>query len=111
MGFDFVTQSDGDELVFRLAGELDLAGRDTLTDAVVAALTAGRCVVADLADLVFIDSSGLSALLRCRHHARDQGGSFVIRDATGPVAHVLELTGIGKALSKPDDTASGNLQT
>jgi anti-sigma B factor antagonist len=103
MGLDFVAQPTGDELVFELAGELDLAGRDELAEAVIAALPGASTVVMDLSGLRFIDSSGLSALLRCRQSARDLGRQFFICGASGAVARVLEMTGIGRALSRPGD--------
>lgn len=104
MGLEFGLEIDaaGDAVVIAASGELDLQHRDTLAEAAIGHLEQGRSVVVDLAKVTFIDSSGLSALIRSRQAAHRVGGSFSIRGASGAVARVLEITGLGDSLSDPD---------
>jgi anti-sigma B factor antagonist len=48
-------------------------------------------VIVDLADLKFIDSSGVAALARARKHARHAGGEVVLAAAQPQVTRLLTL--------------------
>lgn len=54
---------DGHAAVVRLRGELDLATGDRFREAVYAAIWGGGPVVVDLAQLTFVDSTGLRCLM------------------------------------------------
>ena len=99
MAFGLVTLTEGSACVFHLRGELDLAERDSLAEAVITMIPYADKVVLDLSELEFVDSSGLSALLRCRNHAREHGRPFAVRGANGLVANVLKITELDDALS------------
>lgn len=51
-------------------------------------------MVVDVSALEFIDSSGISELLRVREAMIEAGGSLALRDATDNVRRVLEITGL-----------------
>lgn len=51
-------------------------------------------LVIDVSDLAFIDSSGISELLRVREAMVEAGGSLVLREPTDNVRRVLEITGL-----------------
>jgi anti-sigma B factor antagonist len=82
-----------------LAGECDLSARDELTSTRLAAVGTSEFVVVDPAELRFLDSSGLHALITGHHTALRRAGRPDVTNATGAVAHVLEMTGIGELLS------------
>lgn len=48
----------------------------------------------DVSSLAFIDSSGISELLRVREAMAEAGGSMVLRNPTDNVRRVLEITGL-----------------
>ena len=48
----------------------------------------------DVSALAFIDSSGISELLRVRETMIEAGGSFVLLEPTDNVRRVLEITGL-----------------
>jgi anti-sigma B factor antagonist len=75
-------------------GELDLATRPELEEALADALGHARRVVLDLRGLSFIDSSGLRVLVDTELRARATDVGFAIRDGTPVVAHVLQITGL-----------------
>ncbi len=55
-------------------------------------------IVMDLADLAFIDSSGLGALVAAWRRCRDQAGSLSARNPSPAVRRLMDLTGISGLL-------------
>jgi anti-anti-sigma factor len=80
-----------------LCGELDMAGAATFARALEPLTTAGGTVEIDLADLTFIDSSGINVLC---HALGDLGGRgrLVVLRPTAAVRHTLELTGLDRVI-------------
>src|SRR4051794_32243135 len=68
-----------DRAVLRVAGEVDLLTAPQLGEALAAALAPGRVVVADLAGVTFMDSTGLRTLLEAHRGATDAGGGVAVR--------------------------------
>jgi anti-anti-sigma factor len=103
-----IRESSQDGLVrLALEGEFDLAGAPTITDRVRGHLTVDTTVgiVIDLSGVTFLDSSGINALLACRKLATDAGVTFHASGARGPVAGVLDLTGVTDYLAGTTPTA------
>lgn len=76
-----------------VAGELDLAVADRLSDAIERADRAD--VLISLEQCEFIDSTGLAVILRAHQAAQKNGtGRVVIHSPSGPVLRVLEVTGL-----------------
>ena len=82
--------------VLKLFGELDLVSAEAVQHALVA--LARSTVVADLTHLEFIDSSGLSALLRARRRIELAGQHLEIRGARGATRRVFEAAGLADVL-------------
>jgi len=82
--------SDGTALV-RVAGEIDTATELWLRDALLTAVRQpdARHVVVDLAEVEFIDSTGVGALIAARNAAVRAGRSLSVRNAHGIVGQVL----------------------
>lgn len=78
--------------VVRVCGELDIETAPVLRSHVLDLVRAGRPVVLDLAELGFIDSSGLQVLLSSHRRAQLVGVSFALRSLTRQVRRLLELT-------------------
>ena len=57
-----------------------------------------RRLVFDLADLAFIDSAGLGALLAIRDRTQDLGIEMVLTNLSDPARRILELSGMGPVL-------------
>ena len=77
----------------RLAGELDLASAPRLTEALLDVAWPAAEVHLDLADLSFLDSSGLRVILEL---ARSRGidGSVVLLHPSKAVMRTFEIIGI-----------------
>jgi anti-anti-sigma factor len=84
----------GTALVVELFGELDAASRDSTEAAVVAALTSGRSVIIDLADVTFVDSSGVATLIAIAQKAEAEGTLLSIRNAPPNVRRIFEIAGL-----------------
>jgi anti-anti-sigma factor len=79
--------------VVGLSGELDLATSPRLQAELraVEASDAGE-IVLDLADLSFIDSSGLRLIIGAEARSRANGKRLALRRAQAPVHRIFELT-------------------
>jgi anti-sigma B factor antagonist len=53
-----------------------------------------RTITLDFADVAFIDSSGLRALVIGHKALQDQGGSLVVTNPSASTARLLEVTGL-----------------
>jgi anti-anti-sigma factor len=83
---------EGDVEVIALSGDLDMATVDSLLD-VLGAVEGDRSLIVDLAQLEFMDSTGLRAILR----ANESGSRIALVVAPGSqVARILEIAGIGE---------------
>jgi len=78
--------------VLRVAGELDISARDDLSGAIGAALSRGGVVV-DLAEVTFLDSEALGALIDGYNAARQRRAEFRAINAGGVVERVLTVSG------------------
>jgi anti-sigma B factor antagonist len=77
-----------------LQGELDLASARQMEERFAAIDEQGPTrVVVDLAELSFMDSSGLRVLLLADSRAREKGYEFVLLPGRESVQRVFEMTG------------------
>lgn len=90
------TRADGG-CVVRLGGEIDLAVADDLATVVLDCLDRADDVQLDFADVTFIDSSGLGALVRVRNEATRQGKTLSLVDVGRATQRLLEITGLQEA--------------
>jgi anti-sigma B factor antagonist len=100
--------SDDDVVTVHLTGDIDPVTAPVMTETLRAAVERDprpRGVVADLTDVPFLDSSGLSALLSAARYLREQGVWFrVAIPENAPTRRVVELVGLTEALNvmEPD---------
>jgi anti-sigma B factor antagonist len=102
--FNATTSDEAGGVRVALAGECDLAVREELTAALLAAVRRASVVLVDLSGLDFLDSSGVHGLVVAHHAAKDAGKKLFAVNPTGSVAAVLELTGVGDLLRPPADS-------
>ena len=81
--------------VVRLWGDVDASLRDQASMAMVGLLTRGGPYIIDVADVTFIDSSGIAFILQLHRMATDEGSTAVLRDPPALVIEMLDLIGIG----------------
>ncbi|MGC5022376.1 STAS domain-containing protein [Micromonospora sp. DT47] len=90
------TAHAGSAVRIRVHGEMDVATAGLVHDAVIAALTSDsvRRVVLDVADLTFIDSSGMGTLVACQRAVEVRGGALRLENLTPPVRRQLFAAGL-----------------
>ena len=75
-------------------GDLDMAAVDDVDAALQEALSAGEPVVVDLADVTFIDSTGMRAMIDARRRSKEIDVPMVlVCPDNAAVWRLLELTG------------------
>ncbi len=83
-----------------LSGELDLGSAPKLRDCLAELARAGVInLVMDLANLTFLDSTGISLFVTNFKRSTASGGSFAVRNAPTQAMRVLEITGLVELLS------------
>ena len=86
-----------------LHGAIDASNARTGLDLVLRAdALPGDAVTLDLSDVDFIDSSGISMLLKIRSYLDDMGCRFVLVNPSAPVVRVLALAGLREAFPTDD---------
>ncbi|MFN2607092.1 MAG: STAS domain-containing protein [Acidimicrobiales bacterium] len=99
-GFSVCVRQGADRTVVALGGELDLYAAPQLRERLMA-LTDGDGrgdLVLDLAELAFIDSTGLGVVVEAAKSARARGRDLVLSRPTPSTYKVLEITGLHQAL-------------
>jgi anti-anti-sigma factor len=86
----------------RLAGELDLSSTPVLEQRLREALDSGRQLVVDLRNLDFMDSTGLTLLVRWARGAEQDGYELALVRGEPRVHRLFELTGLDAAFTFTD---------
>jgi anti-anti-sigma factor len=81
-----------------LHGELDIATAPELVELLARVRHHGHAVVLDLAEITFMDSTGLTTLMDAYRQAQRDGWSFAVRRPSPPVRRVFELAGVERLL-------------
>jgi anti-anti-sigma factor len=94
-----ISEAEPGNLIALISGELDILSVERL-DGQIGALLAGTAkrVDLDLSDLDFMDSSGISMLLRITN----QFGPCEVRGAKPIIRRVIEVTGLTEVLCLKD---------
>ena len=86
------------ERVIRLRGELDIESAPDLERALLRPRPARQRVVLDLAELKFMDSTGLRVLLRARTAADEGRWEIQLRNVPPTIRRLFDMTGVHAAL-------------
>jgi anti-anti-sigma factor len=93
--FEVRDRTRGDTGVLALIGELDLASRGVLADAISQACAGGSArVILDIRTLEFIDSTGLREIVAGKAVCEEHGCRFLISDGRPRVERVFEIAGV-----------------
>jgi anti-anti-sigma factor len=104
--FRVEVRSENGAPLLSVQGELDLASSPVLEEE-LARVTAERpaLVIIDLRELDFMDSTGLSVLIRAHQRAEEAGHRLGIVNGSRQVRRLLSLTGVADRLTIVDDPA------
>jgi anti-sigma B factor antagonist len=100
--------------VIHVEGDIDMATASCLTDAldaVIGAALTPSSVVLDMSHLTFIDSMGLSELVRVNETLTSSGRALVLRNVPARAMRLLELTRLDETFTiEPRSADPGPLQ-
>lgn len=118
-GERFALEWSGQVAVVTAAGDIDITNAEGLRDALLSALNAGAAgLIADLTSTTFLDSAGITALVRAARRATATDATLRLAVAAPPVLRVLSLVGLDRLIevypsladavaSLPDQTGRG----
>lgn len=94
-GIDIEQQGQDGSYTLLLRGELDIASVPSLEGAMMRLSThETRAVTLDLSKLVFIDSTGLAAIVLASKICENNGYRFALIPGSSAVQRLFELTGL-----------------
>jgi anti-sigma B factor antagonist len=95
--FNLETLPAGDNCAaLRVTGEVDVYTAPELRERVVELLAAGYVhLIVDLRDVVFLDSTGIGALVGVLRRVRAQDGSLMLVTSSERLLNIFEMTGLG----------------
>ncbi len=94
---DIKNAESGAECVLTVRGDIDLASASDFETALRTALDAApSSIVVDLAELSFIDSSGLRVLVSVSKDAQSRGATLGLRNVPRHAQRVLDITGLSE---------------
>lgn len=101
--FRLEVRPEGRAILIVVHGELDLAsGPELETELGRLAEPPPEFLIVDLRQLDFMDSTGLSILVKAHQRAVDEGREFGLVRGTQQVQRLLELTGVTERLPMAD---------
>ena len=89
-----------DTVTVRITGELDHCSAQAVRrelDALIAELGVKRLVL-DMADMTFMDSSGIGVILGRYRELRERGGSVAVKNLNPQVEKVFTLSGMRQVI-------------
>ena len=101
-GVELTGEENGTRTVV-LSGEIDLVSASALWEALEPVLEGAKRVVVDLSSVRFIDSTGLSVLVRAHRRLSHNGGVLVVRSPSEMAWRVLRITGLDSIFGLTDD--------
>jgi anti-sigma B factor antagonist len=101
--FQVDVRNSDDATVISVSGELDLASSPALEEELErVAQSNAQLVVVDLRNLEFMDSTGLSVLVRAHQRAEENGRRLGLVNGSQQVQRLLTLTGVADRLALTD---------
>ena len=99
--FRLEVRSQGKATIVAVSGELDLASSPALQEELDRASDFDMMII-DLRELDFMDSTGLSVLVRAHQRAEEQGRRLAMVKGPQQVQRLLSLTGVADRLTVVD---------
>lgn len=98
-----VRTRDGEAVVVRVSGEVDLATAPLLDEQLHdLEESAATCLILDLGGVEFMDSTGLNSIIRAVRNADSNGHQLAFRPGSPQVQRLFELTGVLESLTFVD---------
>ena len=100
------TTIDGARRTVRVVGEVDVSNADQLRSTLDEGLSAGETdLVVDLAEVPYIDSTGIGVLVGAAHRAAEKGVRLEVARPQRNVARVFGMLGVTSELNIGEEDA------
>jgi len=99
----FEIERDGDSAVVKCRGRLVQGTSHELYQGVKPLIPQTKVVVIDLAELTYVDSSGLGTLVRLYASARQEGCEFKLLHLGKQIRNVLKVTNLLSVFGQTED--------
>ncbi|MET1025875.1 MAG: STAS domain-containing protein [Dongiaceae bacterium] len=96
----------GGRIIIALEGEIDLENAPAVRQALLEHLKAGKSLLVDMAQVSYIDSSGIASLVEGLQVARKHGCDLALVSVSPRAHRVLELARLDKVFAIHADLAS-----
>lgn len=94
-----IEQANDQVCIVRPAGRIDLSCAFDLRRALTKQVQRGETLIVDLQEVLFMDSSGLGALISGFKAAKKRGAGFCLMRPNGQVSYVLHSSALNRVLS------------
>lgn len=88
-----------DKIVLDISGRVDATNSSVLQNAILLAFQKMKTVELDFANVQYIASAGLRALMIGQKTAMSKGGSMTVRNVSDMVMEVFDMTGFSDILT------------
>ncbi len=107
------TREENGVVIFELDGEVDLETSPLLRQALLEHVNAGKAVCVGMADVAYIDSSGIASLVEAYQTGRRNSTGFALASISDSALRVLQLARLDKVFTIHDtiDAATKDLST
>ena len=109
--FRVEVRTDGRAAIITVSGELDLASAPSLASEIEqASRSDSALLVLDLRGLEFMDSTGLSVIIKAHQRLSEQGRDLCLIRGPQQVQRLLDLTGVAERLqlvNTPEEIVGG----
>ncbi|WP_058301387.1 STAS domain-containing protein [Gorillibacterium timonense] len=109
--FDMTVKESSDNYTIYVSGELDLAVSAEFRSEIEPLLTSDKEVVLDMADLTYIDSTGMGIIIFFLKARKEDGKALSVQNVPQKIKKLFDLTGITRFLpvhgSSPETKADG----
>ena len=101
MNLNVQSKSDAARTVILVSGEVDVSNADVLRTAIDEAIRAEgiQAVDVDMAQVPYIDSTGIGVLVGGAHRAQDAGLAFSLVGAQDNVVRILGMLGVDEVIN------------
>jgi anti-sigma B factor antagonist len=93
------TREENGVIIFELNGEVDLETSPLLRQALLDHVNKGTPVVVGMADVAYIDSSGIASLVEAYQTGRRSSTGFILANVSDSALRVLQLARLDKVFT------------
>ncbi|SCA57350.1 Anti-sigma factor antagonist [Candidatus Terasakiella magnetica] len=96
---DLTKREENGVIIFELSGEVDLETSPQLRQALLEQVNNGQAVVVGMADVSYIDSSGIASLVEAFQTGRRNTTGFALANISESAMRVLQLARLDKVFT------------